>query len=93
MSENGRPGSEAAAERLLEEVRAIAEKAREPRWVNADGLAAHWGNVYRPKTIRNRSAPSVPPEDRIPSHVISPGGERMYHVPECDEWLLGRRVA
>jgi hypothetical protein len=58
-------------ERMLREA---AEQAQRPQWGNADDLAEHWGNVYQGKTIRNRSAPSVPEADRIPSHPATPGG-------------------
>jgi hypothetical protein len=45
---------------------------------------------FHEKTIQNRSAPGVPEADRIPSHSLTPGGEKRFDLDEVREWLLRR---
>jgi hypothetical protein len=52
-------------------------------WLDAKGLAEHLG--VSEKTVHNRTAPNV--ENPIPYHSLTPGGRKMFHRGEVDEWL------
>jgi hypothetical protein len=75
--------------------RAVAEGVAEAldrdgkRWLTAAEVGERLG--YDKKTVQNRSAPSVPEADRIPSHPLTPGGEKRYDPAEVDEWFRRRR--
>ena len=87
MSEqNGDSHTAMDPEVLAAEFRSLA-KLLAARWVDAAGIADHLD--VDPKTVQNRTGPTVPPEDRIPFHRL-PGGEKRFYLPEVDEWLLGR---
>jgi hypothetical protein len=66
-------------------VPAMSENEPSP-WRDANGIAAHIG--YDEKTIHRLTGPHV--RDGIPYHRLTPGGHKMFYVPEVDAWLLGR---
>jgi hypothetical protein len=55
-------------------------------WLDAKELADHLG--ISAKTVHNRTAPSV--ANPIPFHTLTPGGRKMFHRGEVDEWLRRR---
>ena len=71
-------------------LRTLIEAARKMSpWRDAAGIAEHLG--VSPKTVQNLSGPSV--ADPIPFHRLTPNGEKRFHVPTVDAWLLRRRDA
>jgi hypothetical protein len=102
----GRRRTEAEAGRVTELVvltpeqldalvrRAVAEGVAEAlerdrkRWLTAAEVGERLD--FSQKTVQNRSAPSIPEADRIPSHTLTPGGEKRFDPVEVDEWLRRR---